>query len=281
MSKRMSGLKIFIYAAVIIILLGQPLCAQETLKLQVYPYLSASDLLKRFAPLTEFLSRVSGKRVICNISRDYSEHIDLIGMDKVDIAYIGPTSYVKMTQKYGQKQILARIEISGSSSYRGVIVARNDSPAIDLKNLYGRSFAFGDPNSTMGYLFPLKMLREAGVHKRDLLRHNFLNSDQNVALGVLMGDYDAGAMKEEVYHKLKERGLKALAWTPRVSEHMFIASLSVPKDLAASLRNALLTLTDKSILSSVKDNATAFVPADDRDYDNLREMLTSMEQTEQ
>jgi len=257
-----------------------PASDRESITLQIHPYLPASELIDRFAPLTKYLSEKTKIKIICNISKDYTEHIEMVGQDRVDLAYMGPASYVLMTQKYGPKHLLARLEINGSPLFQGVIVTRNNSSIRTLKDLEGKSFAFGDPKSTMSYLVPLYMLQEAGIRKNILSRHNFLSSHQNVALGVLMGDFDAGAVKEEVFYQYKERGLKDLAWTPKISEHVFVTRSTLPSGTVNSLRNALLTLSDKAVLSSIKTGVTALVPADDSDYSNLRSIIISLEQTE-
>lgn len=284
----MSSIKFFIFLAlvssVLIPISGLSAYARQTLTLQVHPYLPATELLDRFSPLTEYLSTKTSMEIICNISKDYQDHIDKIGNDKVDIAYLGPASYVKVTEDYGLKPILVRLEINGAPSFRGVIVTRESSAITTLKDLTGKRFAFGDPNSTMSHLVPLFMLYEAGINKKNLAGYKFLDSHHNVALGVLVGDFDAGAVKEEVFYEYKERGLKDLQWTPEISEHIFVARSSLPKKTVNELMNALLSLRtepdSKSIMSSIKNNMTAMVTARDRDYNNLRKILDTVKRTE-
>jgi phosphonate transport system substrate-binding protein len=96
-----------------------------------------------------------------------------------------------------------------------------------------------------------------------------------------MGDFDAGAVKEEVFHEYKDRGLIALEWTPKISEHLFVAKSSLPGSIINALRVALLTLKDEPdagrIMSSIKQGVTALVPVEDRDYDNLRDIMKKAE----
>lgn len=253
---------------------------EETLTLQVHPYLPASELMNRFSPLTDYLYRKTSRKIICNISKDYQEHIDMIGKDRVDVAYLGPASYVKVTEHYGSKPILARLEINGTPLFRGVVVTRKSSGISKLGDLEGKRFAFGDKNSTMSYLVPLFMLHEAGINRDNLAGYSFLDSHSNVALGVLVGDFDAGAVKEEVFYKYKDRGLKDLEWTPAISEHLFVTRSSLPVETVEALRNALLHLRfesdAQSIMFAIKENMTALVPAKDDDYDNLKKIMNAV-----
>ena len=112
-------------------------------------------------------------------------------------------------------------------------------------------------------------------------RYQFLKSHENVALGVLVGAFDAGAVKQEVFDEYKEKGLKSLALTPAVAEHLFVVSRKLDNNLLSSLRQALNKLKDspagREILSTIKPSITGFLPVSDADYDSLRFMIDALE----
>lgn len=271
-------------AFIFLMLLGTPygtVSAQEQLTVQIHPYLPPTEVLKRFNPLMDYLRRETGMKITCNISRNYKDHIEMVGRDSVDVAFLGPASYVKVVSKYGKKPILARLEIKGTPFFRGVIISREQSSIEALNDLKGRRFAFGDQESTMSHLLPLYLLKQAHLSPDDFSGYNFLNSHQNVALGVLMGDFDAGAVKEEIFYQYRKRGLRDIAWTPKISEHLFVARSSLPEKLTENLRQLLFNLKHRPdaapIMSSIKEGMTGFIPAADEDYHNLREILTAID----
>lgn len=272
----MRGLKTS-WAAVLLAVCSPAVLSAGPLKLGVHPYLSATELVEKFAPLASRLGREIGEPVDLEISRDYEEHISRIGDGKLDIAYVGPASYVKLVEKYGRKPILGRLEVDGADSFRGVIIVHRDSPIRSLADLRGKRFAFGDPGSTMSHLVPRYMLWKAGVLVSDLSDYAFLENHHNVALGVLMGDFDAGSVKGEVFEEYIDRGLKALAATPAVPEHLFVASSAMPPPMVEKIRRVMGALRDTEegikIMRSIKENTTALTPARDSDYDGLRKML--------
>ncbi|MBI5674869.1 MAG: phosphate/phosphite/phosphonate ABC transporter substrate-binding protein [Nitrospirae bacterium] len=255
--------------------------AQESLILGIHPYLPATELIDRFTLLARYLSEKTGQPVKLEIAKDYKDHIDKIGKDKLDIAFMGPASYVKMVSLYGKKPILARLEISCKPTFRGIIIVKKESPLHSLEDLKGKSFAFADSESTMGHLIPRFVLLEAGVRVEDLASHAFLTNHNSIALGVLMGNYDAGAVKEDVFYEYKKRGLKELASTPEISEHVFVTCNSLPTEKVRTLQEALYHLKDdkkgRKILSALRDNLTGMVPAVDKDYDSLRIILQGLE----
>jgi phosphonate transport system substrate-binding protein len=247
--------------------------AEEPLTLWVHPYLPATELIKKFTPLADYLSEKCGKTIQVRVSKSYKSHIERVGEERIDLAYLGPASFVKVINTYGEKILLARLEVNGSPFFHGMIIARQDSPITTLDDLTGKSFAFGDPNSTMSHLVPRYMLLEAGVSIDNFKKLNFLGSHNNVALGVLGGYYDAGGLKEGVYYKYRERGLKSLAKSPPISEHLFVASTNLSQSTINILRQAMFELKDSAILTPIKPSVSGLVPVKDEDYDYLFSVL--------
>ena len=254
---------------------------EGTLILAVHPYLPHGELIERFKPLAEYLSGEIGREVEVRIGTDYREHAINIGDGTVDIAYLGPALYVTVIERYGKHPLLATIETDGTPDFAGMIIVRDDSPVTEISGLRGKEIAFVDPNSTMGYLVPLHILIQ-DLDRDDILRHSrFLGSHINVALGVLTGDFEAGAVKEEVFFQYRERGLRELATTPKIPEHLFIARKDLPPEIISELRRAFSTLSDgdsgRQVMNRIKKDMTGMVPAEDSDFDTLREILRSLE----
>ena len=251
--------------------------SSQPVVLAVHPYLPFQELQKRYQPLAEYLERVLNKEVVVRIGRDYSEHITYVGHNQVDIAYLGPAIYVRIVEKYGEKPLLARLAVNGEPVFRGYLVTSPNSGIQDIQSLRGKRFAFGDPRSTMSHFVPRHMMLEVGIDVDMLEDYQFLGSHKNVALAVLSGAYDAGAVKEEVYDAFKPRGLQAIAASDPFSEHLFVARSDAPEEFIVTVRNALYRLSDtaegRAILRNIKQSVTALVPVDDSDYDNLRTVL--------
>ncbi len=247
------------------------------LVLAVHPYLPAAEINTRFTPLAEALARALGRPVTVRVGRSYEEHVAAIGGDSVDLAYLGPATYVMMVARYGAKPLLARQVIGGDPLLHGEIIVREDSALHSLQDLAGKRFAFGDPESTMSAVVPLVMLRAAGVPQSALGRAVFLGAHRNVALAVLAGDVDAGAVREEVFVEYAARGLRALAHEPPVADHLFVASSTLPARDVDTVRRTLLALPQspagKAVMTALDPAMTALVPVRDSDYDNLRALM--------
>lgn len=270
------------WVLVLVLLLPAQARGEEPLILAVHPYLPYAELMQRYSPLGDYLGEALERSVVVRIGRNYQEHIDHIGRNRVDIAFMGPAPYVKLVDDYGGKPLLVRLEIRGRPVFQGKIIVRRQAPLVGLQDLKGKRFAFGDPASTMSHLVPRFMLWKAGVTGEELAEYQFLNSHTNVALGVLAGDFDAGAVKEEVFHKFEPQGLIAIATTPAISEHVLVASTTMTQETVHTARQALFRLRDsargRAIMKGIKSTMTGMVPARDSDYDNLREILEALTQ---
>jgi len=75
------------------------------------------------------------KPVILRVAKTYKSHIELVGKNKVDIAYMGPAPYVKLVKNYGHKPLLAKIQVLGKSTFRGAIIVAQNSPIKTLADL--------------------------------------------------------------------------------------------------------------------------------------------------
>ncbi len=251
--------------------------AKTPLILAVLPYLPAAEIERRFGPLAARLGQGLGRPVQVRVGQSYRQHIDAIGSDRVDIAYLGPAGYVRMVERYGRKPILARLDVAGEPGLHSVIVVRHDSPLTRIEQLKGLRFAFGAADSTTAHLLPHYELLQGGVRLRDLGRHHFLGNHRDVALAVLAGDYDAGGLNEEVYREYAPRGLRALAVSAAVPDYLFVARSNLPPADIERLQRTLLELhrdaAGRDLLKRMQPGLDALARADDADYDGLRRIM--------
>ena len=254
--------------------------ADPPLVLAVHPYLTAAEIVERFTPLADFIARTLGQPVVVRVGGSYAEHSVAIGRDQVDIAFLGPGPYVNVLDLYGPKPILGRFEVMHQANLFGVIAVTTASPLHSLAELKGRRVAFVDPDSTMGYYVPAWALVQAGTPVQALGAYRFLGLHPNVALAVLAGDYDAGALKREVYDEYAPRGLRILAELPPTPDHVFVTRANFPAQDVVRLRAALQGLHESAdgrrILERLHPGLTRLIPGSPGDYQGLREMMRSL-----
>lgn len=247
--------------------------SSPAITLLIHPYQTSTELHQKFSPLANYLEKAIGQKIVVKISQDCTQQIEAVGKDQTDMAYMGPNEYVTMTKQYGLKPLLACQEVNGKTSLNGMMVVKSDSPLHNLSELSGKRVAFVSPQSTMGYVLPRLMLREAGVDIKQLAKADFIKSHSNVALAVLNGYYEAGAVKDEAFAEYQGRGLRVLAACPPVHEHVFVANPHLSDTMIASLRKALQNLHEPAVLNAIESGLSGLVAVKDSDYDSLRQLL--------
>lgn len=276
-----AGKKIFgTLFALFLVLYTTAAVGKGPLTLGINPFQSARDLQRQFSPLVEYLSHRLDRPVELRIGSSYREHIESVGRDLVDIAYLGPLGYIEMVDRYGPKPLIAGQEANGSPFSNGVIFTRTNSGIASLTDLEGQPFAFVNPHSTMGYLLPAFILSQHNPTPLTQHRYQFLNTHENVVLGVLSGDFIAGAVKEAVFDNYKQHGLRELARSPASPEHLFVARNGLSSAELGALRRAFFDLRSLPegtvIMQAIKPTISAFVPIKDSTYDTLRQVLHNL-----
>lgn len=261
----------------IILSFGGHASSEEGLTFGFLPYLAPSELFNKYTPLVDYLSAEVGHSIVIKVAKTYEEHIERIGKDQLDIAFLGGAPYVKMVGRYGQKPLLARYEIRNEPSFHGVIFVADKSPLQNLSDLAGKRFAFGAMDSTLTTLVPIYMLKQVGIELSELAGYEFLKNQQNVVFGVLLGDYAAGSSALEVFEEYRQKGIRSVAVSPPVSTHLLVTRQTLPLALIEKLRAALYSLKGKAakdtILPAISHDLTGFVKVQDTDYDSLRTIL--------
>jgi phosphonate transport system substrate-binding protein len=275
--------KLFTMTGIGLGLFALALPVNAELVLGVHPFKPPAKLIESFSPLANYLSEKLGEPVKLVIARDYQAHIEAVGNNHVDIGYFGPVPYLKLHDAFGARPLLVRQVINGSPTFQGRIFVAAASPIKSLTELQGKRFAFGDAHSTMSHLVPRYMLLQAGVTADKLASYSFVGDHVNVALGVLAGDFDAGATKEDVFLQYEKRGLRSIATSMPLSDHVFVANNKLPEKKVQKLRTLLLQLHTEPrgslILQAITPGVTQLVPVQDSDYDNLRQLLSKLKLT--
>ncbi len=246
-------------------------------KFGVVPLESPAQMYKKFQPIAEYLSRKTGREVVFKLTPTFADAVKDIGTGAADICYMTPSTYIEAHESYGV-ELIAKAVRNGVPYSHTIIVTRKDSGIKTLEDLKGRAFAFGDKMSTSSYLVPLYMLSRAGIRLSDLKEHRFLGHHDDVAKAVLLGEFDAGGIRETTAYQFMEKGLSFVKTSENIPEFNFCARPGLDPELAGALKEAIISLTDKDaagvmVLRSIDKDYTGFMDASDADYDGVREMM--------
>ena len=167
--------------------------AQNPLRMMFVPSGDAQVILKGGKEVGELLQKVTGLHFKTSVATSYAAVIEAMGAEKVDIGWLATFSYVLAHDKYGVELLLV-VQRFGSPFYRGQIMVRADSGIKDLAGLMGKRFAFVDPASTSGHLYPKTLLLAQGFDPEQFFKKIvFVGSHNAVVLSIYKGEVDGGA----------------------------------------------------------------------------------------
>jgi phosphonate transport system substrate-binding protein len=121
------------------------------------------DLMeKQYEPVQEYLTEEVHDPTVLRYARNYSAVVQAMGSGTADVAETGPFA-AALGVRADKADIALQRYAYGSWEYSSVIVTKEGSDVESLADLEGRSVALADRLSASGSLFPLSMLKEAGL----------------------------------------------------------------------------------------------------------------------
>jgi len=255
--------------------------AQQPLMVGVIPFEDAKAIKEGFTPLAEYLGKKTGRpsgQVF--VTADYSGIIAALQTDHIDCAYLNPLSYVLAVEQFRNlPEHLVPVAMPWyhqSPTYTGEIFVRADSGIKSLKDLKGKVFVFGDRTSTSGYLYPTKLLMDAGLDPDKDIKAVHISGTHPVD-AVFMKQADAGASfagaVDLAYPDAARRSqIRVIAHTDQIPNGMFVVRGNVDPKTADAIKAALLGMDKdpegQAALKAAKDDK--FTAADDHAFDTVR-----------
>jgi phosphonate transport system substrate-binding protein len=273
----MKRLSIAVFFALHMLLSTASAAEPSHLTFGLYPYDTPTQIYQNFEPLMQYLSKELGIPVKIVIAPNYMSHIINIGEGRVDLGFMGPSPYIRAKDKYGSVELLARLLMSDNKNDRLVIIAHKDSGIKNLKDLRGKTFAFGDYQSYGSHFYPRYLLNKSGVKLKDLKSYDFLGSHSKVILAVSHKDFDAGGVREDIYEKYRDRPVKIIAGPLTIPPHVIVCRKDLSPQIKARAMAALLALRDKGILQGIDPALERFGPVRDWDFKQARKVVSYIE----
>ena len=245
----------------------------ETITFGVYTSDKPTAMYRKFMPILDYLEDRLGRdglnvSIKIKIYPSYSTALDAIVNAEVDFARFGPASYILAKERNRDIRLLAMEHKKNQKRFYGIFIVPESSAITSLAEIKGKSFAFGDKNSTIGRYLSQAQLVKAGVYATDLAGYAYLGRHDKVALAVAAGNYDAGVVKENTYQKYAaSKGLREIARFPNVTKP-WVVRAGFDEKLFGIMQQALWGLTDKKVLENLKQDG--FLPAEDNDYAFVR-----------
>jgi phosphonate transport system substrate-binding protein len=231
----------------------------------VYQSDKATVMYRKFTPVIEHIQNYMGKildrevDISIKIFRSYEEANDAIIRGDVDFVRFGPASYITAKDRNSNIRLLAIEKRKGKTRFNGAIIVPAHSSVVSIKELKGRTFAFGDKNSTIGRYLSQGELVRAGVHGRDLDSFTYLGRHDKVFKAVALSKFDAGALKETTVSRYnKGKKVRVIHRFETVTKP-WLSRGGLNEQTFKAIKASLVALKDPQILKELKVSGFAMV----------------------
>lgn len=262
------------------------------LKFYLIPAQDLVGLERTGTALQKFLEKELDMHVVVELPQNYIAVVEAFGSKRADAAILNTFGYIIAKQKYDVTPVLKLVN-RGREEYYGQIIAHKDGPKT-IKEINGKRFAFVDPLSTSGYLFPLRYLTEQKVKVKEKV---FAGSHDAVVTAVYQKKVDAGAtfytpadldgtpkdarwVVKTQFPDIFEK-VKILQITGPIPNDPLVFRKDLPQELKTKLADALVkylkTPDGKKNMFDMY-HITDFKEANDKDYDIVRTYLKDIGQ---
>jgi phosphonate transport system substrate-binding protein len=253
----------------------------------VEPFDTAPKLIPIYEHIGKLLSEKLGCEVKIFVTTNYNAEIEAMRSGKLEIGEFGPLGYVLAHQVAKAEAVAAFGQPDGKpASYWASLVTYPSSGIKTVADIKGRSFAFSDPTSTSGHLFPAYGLRKNGVDPDKDIKAVYAGSHTSSFEALYNKKVDAGELNSEQLESATQRGHykdgdMIFLWKsdPIPTDPIALRGdlpESFKKRAAEVLQNldlADLPAADRKIMGLT---GTRFVPQTDGAYDGIRDLVKTL-----
>ena len=260
----------------------------DSLTFAIIPTEETVAELQLYQPVTDRMEKLTGKKIEFFMPTSYASVVEGMLSKFVDVAVLGPYSYVIANSKDSDIEVFAtyakkpgHLQEEGPG-YKGVLVSKKGSGLKTIKDLKGTLIGLTDPGSTSGNLVPRVVFSKVIGMDIDnyFKRAVYTGSHELSTVAVHKGKVDAAFVASHRFDNVVNKGEVKLEdfnviWSsPPIPQDPFVYRKPLCDDIKKNIRETFLGLKDdptaQAFLNNVKSNT--FVPMSSADYDVIRDL---------
>ena len=257
----------------------------KELRIGLLPNEAPDVEIKKHATMTQHLEKILGMKVKVQVGIDYTAIIEALRNKHIDVAYLGPFSYVLAeiaTDGNIEPLVVGVRKKTGKSAYNSVIVARTDS-GINKPTEFGKkhTISFSDPASTSGFLVPSFRFAQLGIDpQKDFKQVIFAGGHTASLMALNSGKVDGAGTNLPSLQKAIAKGVVdkkniKIVWTsPDIPGSPLTVRKDVPWEVKYKLLKAFMGIPEG--VDSYEGKMSGYEPAWDSAYDIIRDIKKKM-----
>lgn len=243
----------------------------------VHPYTNPQSMLEDYTPVIRYLEQqMPGTRFEIEASKDYADYEAKLAAKRFHFSLPNPYQTL-IALEHGYKVVA---KMTPDENFRGLIIARTDSPIRQPADLNGKTLCFVSPTAVAATMLPLLHLARQGVDVKSL-QLKYVGSQDSTILNTYAGDAAAcgstvrffGSWAKKNPERAKE--IQVLWRTQSLPHNGFVARDDVPPAVARRAAELLAGLDKDPAVDQgqFKKNQQHFELATDETYRPMRTFL--------
>jgi phosphonate transport system substrate-binding protein len=252
--------------------------AQQVFRVTTIPEEAATEQVRKFTPIANYLEKKLGMKVEFTPVTDYPAAVEALVNKKVDLVWFGGFTHVQASLRSGGK-IVPIAQREEDTRFQSVFIAKTDSGIKSLADMKGKEVSFGSQSSTSGHLMPRNFLLEAKIDpEKDFKRIAYSGAHDATIASVVSGRVAAAALDITVWkkfvseNKVDTKVVDVFYTTPPYFNYNWSVHADMPAAQRERVMKALLDLSmndaeGKEILTL--NRATRYLPTKPENYKGL------------
>ncbi len=252
----------------------------NTLRVAFSSITSPKETMIYYSDLLKYIEKNSGLTIKVIQRKTYKEVNDLIEAGEVDLAFICTYAYILGTEKFGLQPFLVP-QINGKTTYQSYIIVPKDSTVSTFEELKDKRFAFTDPLSNTGYIYPRYLIKQENQTTDTFFKKSiFTYSHDNSTKAVYDKIVDGAAVDSLVYDYLIEQKpefgdkIRIINISEEFGMPPIVVSSGVNSETRKKIKDIFLNMHEsaegEAILQHLK--IERFREQEDANYDSVRKI---------
>lgn len=280
MKSKLGGIFFLLLIFLSLLSLDRAQAIQRPIRIGVVSMITPVGTVDYYQDLIDYISKKFGQPVEMEYRKTYDEMDRMLEKGSVDAAFICSAPYVEDKRKFGAELLVAP-QVDGKPFYKSLIIVHRDSAIQSFDEFKGRSFAFTDPKSNSGRLYPVYLLARRGERIEDFFEKYIYSYSHNKSVElVAKKEVDGAAVESLIYYYMQKKQspyvqqTRIIEQSPDFGVPPMVTTAATPIFIKEKIKEILLNMhlgpEGKKILNTML--IEKFVRADDTNYDSVREM---------
>jgi phosphonate transport system substrate-binding protein len=174
--------------------------AIKPLRVAVAAVISPKGNVESYSDLLNYIGEKIGRPVELVQRQTYAEVNDLVKQGQVDLAFVCTSAYVAGQRDFGMELLVAP-QVNGETVYYSLLIVPASSSARSLEDLRGKTFAFTDPLSLTGRVYPTLKVTTLGATPETFFERTFYTYSHDNAIRAVANQVADGANVDSLVYE--------------------------------------------------------------------------------